>query len=188
MLKKKENPCTFPDTGLPQAPPSQLLPRVTDAQLATSLSSTFFCTNKDLSVSQMREIQKAVNRPSHRADHWTPRGPGASVPAPASILFVFLSCPCFHSAIRSSKPGWHSASALPGRGARVQRPYTARTHSRPKSAVKQCSLPQTRGIRGAMEDRVLSAYCVFSVIKLWYIYSFSTTPLGIIHWTEAQTG
>lgn len=137
MLKKKENPCTFPDTGLPQAPPSQLLPRVTDAQLATSLSSTFFCTNKDLSVSQMREIQKAVNRPSHRADHWTPRGPGASVPAPASILFVFLSCPCFHSAIRSSKPGWHSASALPGRGARVQRPYTARTHSRPKSAVKQ---------------------------------------------------
>lgn len=42
---------------------------VTDAQLATSLSSTFFCTNKDLSVPRMREIQRALTRPSHCADH-----------------------------------------------------------------------------------------------------------------------
>lgn len=55
-----------------------------------------FCTNKDLSVSEMREIQKALNQASHWTNHLTPWGPGfASLPFSVFVLFSVLSCHCF---------------------------------------------------------------------------------------------
>lgn len=66
MPNKKKN------TGLPNSSQSQFLPLTINVQLATSLSWTFFCTNKDPSVSHMTVIPKVLNQASHWADHLTP--------------------------------------------------------------------------------------------------------------------
>lgn len=86
----------------------------------------------------MRETPKALTRPSRGAGHWTPRGPGASLPDSASARSVRLSCVAFPSSLSHSlvqtrpglgfspygagRPGAEASRSQDSREAKVPRP------------------------------------------------------------------
>lgn len=87
----------------------------------------------------MRETPKALTRPSRGAGHWTPPGPGASLPDAASARSARLSCAAFPSSLSHSlvqtRPGLGLGPYGAGRpGAEASRSQDSRQAKVPSPA------------------------------------------------------